>query len=286
MKFLYALFVSFAVSTVSAGPLKVIRRDVDPNLVPQFGIEAGVNPTGTGDCDGVTNAQGVAVKIPCFCPPDRDSFIASLNANVVAGRAVNNTNVQVFFPTDDSKESKLAHLHAATVTLQNLRGPGVGCPSAATTFNAQAAAIQAGADNPTPPGTPPAKPSPSPVPASGGVDVSLVPQFGLNAGVNPTGTGDCDGVKNAQGVTVKIPCFCPPDRDAFIASLSANVAVGHAVNNPTISLAFPTDNSKTSQLARLNAAAVTLQNLRGPGVGCPAASTTFNAQRQAIETTD
>lgn len=138
-----------------------------------------------------------------------------MNANVAAGRAVNNTNVQVSFPTDDSKSSKLARLHAATVTLQNLRGPGVGCPSAATTFNAQAAAIQASADTPTPPATPPKQPEPAP--ASGGVDVSLVPQFGLEAGINPTGTGDCDGVKNAQGVTVKIPCTCPPDRDAFIA---------------------------------------------------------------------
>jgi len=65
--------------------------------------------------------------------------------------------------------------------------------------------------------------------------------------------------------------------------LNANVAAGHATNNPSIAVSFPTDNSKASQLARINAALVTLQNLRGPGAGCPAASTTFVAQQAAIQ---
>ena len=44
-------------------------------LIPDFGIPANLNPTGTGDCDGVTNPAGTVVKIPCFCPPDRGEFI-------------------------------------------------------------------------------------------------------------------------------------------------------------------------------------------------------------------
>ncbi|KAF8904051.1 hypothetical protein CPB84DRAFT_694458 [Gymnopilus junonius] len=256
-----------------------------------FGVSPGVNPTGTGDCDGVPNAQGVAIKIPCTCPPDRDLFIADLNANVAAGHAVNNTVVSVSFPTDNSPASQLARLHAATVTLQNLRGPGVGCPSAATTFNAQAQAIQDGtAPSPAappaaaaPPPPPPASSPAAAAPASGGVDPALVPQFGVSPGQNPTGTGDCDGIDNAQGVAIKIPCACPPDRNTFIQSLSANVAAGHAVHNPTVQLSFPTDGSKTSQLARIEASIITLQNLNGPGQGCPAASTTFVAQQQAIQ---
>ena len=52
--------------------------------------------------------------------------------------------------------------------------------------------------------------------------------------------------------------------------------------NPTVKVSFPTDNSTASQSARLNAAAVTLQNLEGAGVGCPIASTTFTAQQKAI----
>lgn len=64
--------------------------------------------------------------------------------------------------------------------------------------------------------------------------------------------------------------------------LSQNVAAGFVVNNPTVKLSFPTDDSKSSQLARLNAASDTLQNLHGPGVGCPIVSTTFQAQNAAI----
>jgi len=287
MKFINTAFIfSAAIVSVSAVPLKLSRRAVDPALVPEFGLAAGLNPTGTGDCDGIPNAQGVPIKIPCSCPPDRNSFIASLNANVAAGHAVNNPTISVSFPADNSKASKLARINAAIVTLQNLKGPGVGCPAASTTFSAQAQAIQAGTDTVTPAPAAPAPPATTPTPpapAANGVDPALVPEFGHAAGLNPTGTGDCDGIPNAQGVPIKIPCSCPPDRNSFIQSLSANVAAGHAVNNPTIKVSFPTDNSKASKLARINASLVTLQNLRGPGVGCPAVSTTFSAQAQAIQ---
>jgi hypothetical protein len=58
--------------------MSIVTRDaplVDASLVPEFGVQAGTNPDGTGNCDGITNAQGQVVKIPCSCPPDRDSFI-------------------------------------------------------------------------------------------------------------------------------------------------------------------------------------------------------------------
>lgn len=67
-----------------------------------------------------------------------------------------------------------------------------------------------------------------------------------------------------------------------LQALNKNVAAGFVTTNPTVKLTFPTDNSTASQLARLNAAAVTLQNLEGPGVGCPISSTTFSAQHKAI----
>jgi len=293
MKFIYSfLALSAVVSSVSAAPVLVRRslakRDVDPALIPQFGHAAGLNPTGTGDCDGVKNAAGVVVKVPCSCPPDRDQFVKALNDNVRAGHAVNNPAVTVSFPTDNSQGSQLARIHTAIVTLQNLRGPGQGCPSVSTTLDQQARDIQAGAGAaapppPPPPPPPPSPPAASPPPKSGGVDPNLVPEFGHNAGQNPTGTGDCDGVPNAAGVAIKVPCSCPPDRNSFIQALNANVNAGHAVNNPSIPVSFPTDNSKASKLARINAALVTLQNLRGPGAGCPAASTTFVAQQAAIQ---
>ncbi|KAJ6460658.1 hypothetical protein C8R47DRAFT_1160629 [Mycena vitilis] len=276
MRFTSALLCTALVASVSAAP--VHKRGVDPALVPDFGIVAGTNPTGTGDCDGVNG-----VKIPCSCPPDRDSFIASLSANVAAGHDVNNTGVAAPFPTDNSAASQIIRLQTSVTTLQNLRGAGVGCPAAATTFLAQIKALQDGTAAPAaaPAAASSAAPAAAPstaAPAAGGVDPSLVPEFGIVAGTNPTGTGDCDGVNG-----VKIPCTCPPDRASFIASLSANVAAGHDVNNTGVAAPFPTDNSAASQIARLQTSVTTLQNLEGPGVGCPAAATTFLAQIKALQ---
>lgn len=61
----------------------------------------------------------------------------------------------------------------------------------------------------------------------------------------------------------------------IIQSLNQNVAAGHAVNNPSVLVSFPTDDSNASKITRIQAVLTTLQNLRGPGVGCPAASTTL-----------
>ena len=61
-------------------------------------------------------------------------------------------------------------------------------------------------------------------------------------------------------------------------ALEANVAAGRAVNNPNVPFSFPLDDSRQSQIARIQASLVTLQNLRGPGVGCPAASTTLSVR--------
>lgn len=147
MKFIYAVVALFAiVSSVSATPTllkRLMRRDVNPNLIPQFGISPGVNPTGTGNCQGVQGPNG-PIEVPCVCPPDRNLFIADLNANVAAGHCTNNPAIAVPpFPEDDSPASQSTRLYIATITLQNLHGPGQGCPQASTTFGAQAKAIQA-----------------------------------------------------------------------------------------------------------------------------------------------
>ncbi|EAU86093.1 hypothetical protein E4U52_001234 [Claviceps spartinae] len=277
---------SLLVTSVVARPAAIQRRDVDPTLVPEFGHPAGLNPTGTGDCDGITNAAGQVVKIPCFCPPDRNEFLQALNANVNAGRAVNNPSVAVSFPTDSSKASQLERMQTALVTLQNMRGPGVGCPAAATTFLAQLRAIQDAPEDAPAPVTPaPEAPAPAPPgpPAAGAIDPALIPDLGHQAGLNPTGTGDCDGVPNANGQVVKIPCSCPPDRATFIAALTQNVAEGRAVNNPSVAVSFPTDDSNESKAARIIASLITLQNLNGPGLGCPGAATTLPAQLRAVQ---
>ena len=64
--------------------------------------------------------------------------------------------------------------------------------------------------------------------------------------------------------------------------LNANVAAGHATNNPSVAVSFPTGSSKAYQQARIGALLVTLQNLNGPGVGCPAVSTVYGQLQQQI----
>ena len=98
----------------------------------------------------------------------------------------------------------------------------MGCPSASTTFNQQAQAIQDGTSVTSPavatasPHTPAPLPPPPPSTSSGGVDVALVPQFGHAAGLDPTGTGNCAGITNSAGTVIEVPCSCPPDRNSFI----------------------------------------------------------------------
>ena len=134
------------------------------------------------------------------------------------------------FPTGDSKADKSARLSAASITLQNLNGPGKGCPVVSTTFPLQQKAIDAGTDVSTVVPNPQAKNPPAPAPSnpanqngdnSGGTDAStirsLAPELGFESGVNPTGTGDCDGAVNGpDGRPIKIPCACPPPQDVYL----------------------------------------------------------------------
>ncbi|KAH9059968.1 hypothetical protein EDB87DRAFT_1809611 [Lactarius vividus] len=275
MKFLFNI-VPLVVLAVTVSSIPISRRDVNEALIPQFGFQSGVNPTGTGDCDGAVNgANGQPIKIPCACPPDRQTFVQELNKNVAAGHVINNPSVGISFPEDNSKGSQLARINAASVTLQNLNGPGKGCPVVSTTFQAQAAAINAG--------TPPAKRAASGAPSAAQIE-AVAPPLGFTAGKNPTGTGDCDGAVNgADGKPIKVPCSCPPDQATFNQHLVGDVLAGHAVNNPSVKVSYPLDNSVQSQLSRVNTALVTLQNLSGPGKGCPAVSTTLSAQQAALQ---
>jgi hypothetical protein len=110
-------------------------------------------------------------------------------------------------------------------------------------------------------------------PQTGSFDAALVPEFGVEAGQNPDGTGNCSG----NGGKL-IPCQCPPDRDAFIQKVSSAVAAG---NSEGVPVEFPTDDSSASAKARIQTAIIVLQNLNGKGVGCPAAATTFLDQQKA-----
>ncbi|KAH9932816.1 uncharacterized protein BXZ73DRAFT_101352 [Epithele typhae] len=124
-----AVFATAAFASVYAAPNAIRRRDVNPALVPDFGVARGANPNGTGSCTGLNG-----ILIPCSCPPDRDSFIGSLNANVNAGHMINNPGIGAPFPTGNSKGEQQARISTLLSTLQNLHGPGVGCPAVATVY--------------------------------------------------------------------------------------------------------------------------------------------------------
>ncbi|KAH0828683.1 hypothetical protein J3R83DRAFT_3052 [Lanmaoa asiatica] len=302
-KTLAILCWSHAVASIPLNANFQRKRDVNPALVPSFGWQAGVNPDGTGNCDGAVNGtNGKPILVPCQCPPNSTFFLTALNQNVAAGFVTTNPTVKLTFPTDNSTASQLARLNAAAVTLQNLEGPGVGCPISSTTFSAQRKAIDAETSNATssttmPTLSTPASPSPSSITNTTAAILSssntttptdaqitaLAPSLGWQSDINPDGTGNCDGAVNGtNGKPILIPCQCPPDQAEYISNLTANIRAGHVVLNPTVLLTFPTDNSTASQSARLNAAAVTIQNLNGAGKGCPVSSTNFTAQSKAI----
>jgi hypothetical protein len=113
-------------------------------LAPDLGVKAPLPPTGFGDCKGpVNNAAGQPISVPCSCPPSCEAFIAALTKDVLAGQAVNNLSVKVSFPLGDSVADKKGRINAASVTLQNLNGPGKGCPFVSTTLGAQVKALDA-----------------------------------------------------------------------------------------------------------------------------------------------
>ena len=178
--------------------------------------------------------------------------------NVQAGFAVNNPSVKVSFPTGDSKQDKSARITAASITIQNLNGPGKGCPVASTKLGALQKAINNGTDVTTPsdppanntsandtpsndtpannttPADPPANNTATgntpatDIPAGGTPDAAtitrLAPELGFKSGINPTGTGDCDGaIDGADGKPIKIPCACPPAQDVYISVRSGDM---------------------------------------------------------------
>ncbi|KAG8929346.1 hypothetical protein FRC01_004463 [Tulasnella sp. 417] len=175
------------------------------------------------------------------------------------------------------------------------RGPGVGCPAASTTLNARRKALQdqlaSGNTNIPAPAVTPVTTTSTTVPAATTTPAAadsndfraqvaaLAPELGFESGVNPDGTGNCDG---AIPGGPKIPCQCPPPRDEFISQLQDNAVAGKAVHNPDVKVDFPLDDSVASKKSRIIASLITIQNLRGPGVGCPAVSTTLSQQLEAL----
>lgn len=122
--------------------------------------------------------------------------------------------------------------------------------------------------------------------AGGGVNPSLVPDFGVKANTNPGAkqAGSCDGFAAASNAVTLIPCSCPPSRATFLAALDKNVAAGKVQGTAIRFSNDAADQSTATNQQRATAMLVTLQNLNGAGVGCPAASAPNFAVQQKTGT--
>ena len=127
-----------------------------------------------------------------------------LNQNVAAGFVTTNPSVKVTFPTDSSTASQLARLNAAAVTLQNLEGPGKGCPIASTTFTAQGKAIEAGGSSPGPAPTT----TPSPMPPSNSTIVNSA--TGVPTPATNVTSSDLSSSSNTSPTDAEIAALAPP----------------------------------------------------------------------------
>lgn len=116
---------------------------VNPDLVPPFGVTPGVDRdlVQKDNCRG-SKPDGTPVLINCKCPPDRDAFIAKLNAAIIAGKVSvpdpKQGNKLVEFPIPFNNDASITtdpivnkeRATSALVVLQNFDDVfGVGCPA-------------------------------------------------------------------------------------------------------------------------------------------------------------
>lgn len=119
--------------------------------------------------------------------------------------------------------------------------------------------------------------------------LSLIPEFGVEQGVNPTGTGDCDGFNAAQNKVVPISCEkCPPPRDAYVEQLAKDLNAGNSFGSP---ITFNTDpataDDPQANKDRATACLTSLQSFYGSkGVGCPAVAAPNMARQQTTGVRD
>ncbi|KAI0292650.1 hypothetical protein B0F90DRAFT_1618174, partial [Multifurca ochricompacta] len=220
------------------------------------------------------NMFGVGVG----CPIESTTFAAQ-QAVLLAGQPVPNNPPPsssasgTAYPTTSSPSSS-SPITTSSLSLP-ISDPSPSVPATSSTTSSLATSLTSVAPSSTP----------SPGLLTEAQVSAIAPPLGWQAGQNPTGmhpkigSGDCDGAVNGtDGHPIKIPCSCPPDQTTYISQLTSNANAGYALNNPSVQLSYPLDDSTGSRLARLNAASITLLNLNGPGVGCPIQSTTFASQ--------
>ncbi|KAI3397203.1 hypothetical protein diail_11082 [Diaporthe ilicicola] len=126
------------------------------------------------------------------------------------------------------------------------------------------------------------KPRQQQVSASDPNFLSLIPEFGVQQGVNPTATGNCDGFNAAQNKVVPIQCSkCPPPRQDFVNQLAKDLTAGNVFGSPVTFNTDPAVQDEQTNKDRATACLITLQSFYGSkGVGCPAVAAPNFARQQ------
>lgn len=105
---------------------------------------------------------------------------------------------------------------------------------------------------------------------------SLTPEFEVQPGQQPDGTGNCV----TPVAPAKINCNCPPARDRYLSALTFAVQNGSTFGLPA---PFPTGSDTQSQRVRFQTMLAVMQNIDGQvGKGCPAISTTYKKKLDAL----
>lgn len=135
MKFSTALAcLATTTATIHAAPSPRMcdTRVAIGDLVPEFGVVPGTDRDviQTGSCSGF-NGKG-RIPIPCSCPPDRDEFIARLEAALRVGNVFGDPISFSGDASDQSVDTNRARATASVILLQSFNGKkGDGCPAAA-----------------------------------------------------------------------------------------------------------------------------------------------------------
>lgn len=119
-------------------------------------------------------------------------------------------------------------------------------------------------------------------------ETSIDPRLIIPFGVTP-GIPSLDQLGSCQGYDqINIPCKCPPTKEDFLNMLQKFNTRGDIFGSPFHFDTNLTDQSAETQLARINAAIVALQNLDDTtkGKGCPARAAAPNFVVAQMRLTD
>ena len=141
------------------------------------------------------------------------------------------SSVDISFMTDSSIQVRLTHINTMIVTLQNLNGPGTGCPAVSTTLCVQQKDLQNGRTTTPAPSPLPWHPHPLPPAPQCRLTlshcqfaVSTLPSIPALYAHLPCWHGQLHRING-----IELPCQCQPLHTSFLTSFRVTISAqpGH-----------------------------------------------------------